>query len=718
MKQVLVKKGQAIVVETPAPAITPQNVMVEVKYSLISTGTEIANIQRSKKSLIQRISTNPENIKKVLQMVQAKGLRGTLGVIKEKTQAETITGYSCSGRVVRVGEEIRDLKVGDLVACAGAGKANHAEYVSVPRNLLVKIPNACSLEDAASVTLGAIALQGVRRADVRIGETVAVIGLGLIGQITAQILRAAGCRVIGIDIDPARVELACSLGMDYGVNPLEEDVERRIYHLSSGIGTDATIITADSKDDTIIQQAMEITRKKGTVVIVGNVGMNLQRHPFYKKEIDLLISCSYGPGRYDHSYEEKGIDYPLPYVRWTENRNMAAYLDLLANKKVDFGALVHARHPLAEAGKAFRSLSEGANRPLAILLCYESKEKIPAPRPSSTVRLHARQVSGRIRVGLVGCGSFAVEMHLPNLQNLGNDYAIRALAGRDGAKVQMIGKRYGAAYTTTDYHEILDDDDIDMVLISTRHNLHARMAIDALRAGKAVFLEKPLATTAEDLDLMKKVMQDSGKSNRLMVGFNRRFSQAAKRAKEIVGGRVNPLIIIYRVNAGYIPLDHWVHTEEGGGRIIGECCHMLDLFRYLVGVPAVSVDVSSITPSRSHISNIDNIAVTLKYEDGSLCTLIYTSLGAKEVEKETVEIFCDNTVLVIHDYNSLEVRGSKQKGWRGTRTDKGHVAELLEFAGYLRGKSDAPIPFTEAVETTELSFLIDKMARSDLDYAC
>lgn len=716
MKQVLIKKGRAVVADTPAPSLLDRNVLVEVRFSLISTGTEVAGLQRSSKSLLQKIKERPENIRKAMELAKKQGVAKMLDTVRMKEGAEMATGYSCAGEVIATGKAVRDLKIGDLVACAGAGKANHAEYVSIPRNLCVKIPEGCSTADASSVTLGAIAMQGVRRADIRVGETVAVIGLGLIGQLTAQIVKAAGCRVIGIDIDPCRIDLALSQGMTLGLNPMSDNVEARALHFSEGNGVDATIITADSTSDAIVQQAMEITRKKGRVVVVGSVGLALQRHPFYRKEIDLLISCSYGPGRYDEMYEENGIDYPYPYVRWTENRNMQSYLRLIAEKQINFDVMVQGRYLLEQAEEAFRALQNSEKRPLAVLLQYLTDTKPHPPTLMPTVTLKALAQSDRIRVGLIGCGSFAVGMHLPNLRDLETEYSIYALAGRDGAKAQTIGKQYGAVYTTTDFRKIVEDPEIDMVLVSTRHNLHAQMTLQALQAGKAVFLEKPLATTEEDFQALRQELLRPGADHRLAVGFNRRFSPAARRARELIANRVNPAIIVYRVNAGYFPPDSWVHTEEGGGRIIGECCHMLDLFRFLIGFPVKSVDVSSITPATANLGSIDNFAATLQYEDGSLATLVYTSLGAKEAAKESVEVFCDSRILTIDDYKGLLIAGSKEKGWAGgVVADKGHREELRLFASHIKGKSTPLIPFDELVETTELSFLIDRMARGIKD---
>ena len=386
-------------------------------------------------------------------------------------------------------------------------------------------------------------------------------------------------------------------------------------------------------------------------------------------------------------------------------------MTLIADKKMDFKSLVQTRYAIDAAHEAFESLKASEKRPLAVLLTYPeqgSSEK----SSSQLVHLNSRPISDRIQVGIIGCGSFAVGMHLPNLKLLKKQYSIHTLSGRDGAKLRNIGKLYDAVKITTDYRRVIEDSDLDMVLVCTRHNLHAQMIREALAAGKAVFVEKPLATTEPDFVGLKSYIEENKDKVKLMVGFNRRFSPAAKRAKEILAKRSNPAIIIYRVNAGYIPLEHWVHTEEGGGRIVGEACHMLDLFRYIIGYKAESVDVSAVNPSTSHVSSRDNVIATAKYTDGSLGNLIYSSLGNKAVEKETIEILCDNKILTIHDFKTLEIKGSREKGWSEKNADKGHVAELVEFDKYIKDLSGPPIPFDEIMETTELSFLIDKMAKN------
>lgn len=717
MKQILISAGQAKVADVPVPQPDHGQVLVRLLYSLISTGTEMAGVKRSKTTLVQKVLADPAKIGKVLKMAKAQGAQKALLKIQSTQKAESATGYSCCGVVAALGDGAHDpnLKVGDRVACAGAGYAHHAEFVAVPRNLVVKVPEKCSSPDAASVTVGAIALQGVRRAEVRIGETVAVIGLGLIGQITAQLVRAAGCRVIGFDIADSRVQTALALGMDVGGNPAEESLEDTVNRWTDQVGADATIITADSADSTIIQQAMLMTRKKGRVVVVGAVGMDLQRKPFYEKEIDLLISCSYGPGRYDKRYEEQGIDYPLPYVRWTENRNMGAYLRLIAEDRVRFAPLVQQTFPIEAADDAFDSLKGGGERPLAVLI--EFPGETPVLTKAGDFRLETTQTlkGGAVGLGVVGCGSFTEAMHLPNIVSLSGSYTLKALAGRDGVKLRRLGRQFNAGYVTTDYRQILDDPDIDVVLIGTRHNLHAKIVEEAIEAGKAVLVEKPLAVSVEELDRLRRICEERDGDVRLMVGFNRRFAPCVQRAAEILHGRVHPLMIVYRVNAGYVPMDHWVHTEEGGGRIIGEACHMLDAFRFLIGRPAAAVDVASIRPQGDGLSPRDNIAATVTYGDGSLATLIYTALGSKEASKETIEIFCDQKILFIDDFKSLTVTGARKAGWHGNRADKGHLAELSAFAAYLEGKAAHPIPLAELFETTALSLTIDRLAMSEND---
>ncbi len=704
MRQVLIRRGQVSVENVPAPLVEDGHILVEVAYSLISAGTEISSVESSGKSLIQRALERPDRVLQVIDHLRKQGIQKTVAKVRGQVAGGSPTGYSCSGIVIQVGRGVNGFQPGDRVACAGAGIANHAEIVLVPTNLAVKVPDGCDLKDAASVTLGAIAMQGVRRADPRLGEIVAVIGLGLLGQLTVQLLKVAGCRVIGLDLDARRVALARKLGADHAFHPAEVELATEIRHLTGDHGVDATIITAASSSDAIVQQAMEITRKKGRVVVVGAVGLGLKRSPFYEKEIDFLISCSYGPGRYDQAYEEKGVDYPYAYVRWTENRNMAEYLRLVAEGRVRLDEILEREYDLAQAPEAYAALQTSSERPLGVLLRYpvHTDEAIASKLETKTV-LRDRPVNGKVRIAVIGAGNFAKSVHLPNLQKLSDLYHLRAIVSSTGTNALATAQQFGADYATTSYEDVLADPDVDAVLICTRHHLHAQQAMAAARAGKAIFLEKPMALNQAELDELATVLQQTGVP--FMVGFNRRFSPAAQRAKEIIADRQNPMMILYRMNAGYLPPDHWTQTEEGGGRIIGEACHIFDLFQYLVDAPMVEVSATAIAPKTEHVLAGDNVSATLRYEDGSVATLFYTALGAPCLSKEYMELYVDGKVLILDDYKRLTVHGIGLKGWESTIQDKGHYRELFIFAHYVHQSSlsDLPIPLRDLIETTIVS---------------
>jgi predicted dehydrogenase/threonine dehydrogenase-like Zn-dependent dehydrogenase len=706
MKQVLIRRGRVTVENIPAPLIEQGHVLVEVAYSLISTGTELSSVQSSGQSLIKKALDQPEKVKKLWDYLRSQGIQKTVAKIKGQIGQAAPLGYSCSGFVIQSGEGISDLKPGDQVACAGAGVANHAEIVLVSRNLIVKVPEGCSLKDASSMTLGAIAMQGVRRADPRLGEIVAVIGLGLLGQITVQLLKAAGCMVIGIDLDARRMSLAKQVGADAAFNPTEKDINNEIRHLTGDHGVDATIITAVSNSNAIVQQAMEITRKKGRVVVVGTVGLGLNRSPFYEKEIDFLISCSYGPGRYDDRYEEKGLDYPYAYVRWTENHNMQEYLRLVAGENVRLGPILEREYELSQAPQAYEELRNASEKPLGVILRYPLiiNESTKTKKLESKVVLRSRTIRGKVKIAVVGAGNFAKAVQLRNLQRLSDFYHLSAIVDIVGVNAKSAAEQFKADYVSTNYEDVLADPDVDAVLICTRHNLHAQQAIQAAKAGKGILLEKPMALNQVELDKLITVLWETGVP--FMMGFNRRFSPAATRAKELTRHRTNPLIVIYRVNAGYIPLDNWVHGEEGGGRIIGEACHMFDLFNYFTEAEVESIDVRAISPKSEHVSSTDNFVATLKCADGSICTLMYTALGANEVGKEYIEIYCDGKTLLIDDFKELRVYGTKGTGWKGPQ-DKGHLLELEEFARLVRGGGPWPISLDELVRATEISFLVN-----------
>lgn len=705
MKQALVKAGAVVVHEVPAPQVSPKNLLVRVWHSCISVGTEVAGVSNSALPLYRRALKQREHAKRVFEIMRDQGVTRTLNRVLGILNAGLPTGYSAAGEVIDVGSEVSAFSVGDLVACAGGGIANHAEFIDVPVNLCAKVPSGVSTELASTVTLGAIALQGVRRANPTLGETIAVIGLGVLGQLTAQLLRVNGCRVIGIDINGERVRLATENGMDFGIDPTANNFVEQVHRVTDGFGADAVIITAASSSSTIVSEAMQACRKKGRVVLVGDVGLDLQRSDFYKKELEFLISCSYGPGRYDATYEEGGQDYPLPWVRWTENRNMEAYLGLLAKRQISIPTLGIVKYSIDEAPQAYEALKSGGQRSLVVILEYPERET----RPAHTISLKPRTATeGKIRVGIVGVGNFAATTHLPNLARLKDRFALHVVLSRTGANARAIAEQFGAAYATTDFDQLLSDDAIDLVIIATRHDLHGSMVLKALHAGKDVFVEKPLTLDPADLDQLRVFYETQTNPPLLMTGYNRRFSPAIKRAREILQDRIAPMIVNYRMNAGYLPPDHWVHSPEGGGRNLGEACHIYDLFNFLTGSTVRAIQAASISPTGKQYFKNDNFVATISYEDGSVCTLTYTALGSKSHPKETMEIFCDGKVLSMIDYKSLTVAGSKLRGWKSLTQQKGHLEELEAAAGSLRNQSEWPISLDEQLEAARVAFEVER----------
>jgi predicted dehydrogenase/threonine dehydrogenase-like Zn-dependent dehydrogenase len=710
VKQVMLKQGQVVVEDIPAPLIESGMVLVQVDHSCISAGTEISGMRNSGAPLWQRALRNPAKIRRVAQLVAEKGLGSTRVLVASKTTSATIgisTGYSAAGTILEIGDDIVDLAPGDRVACAGAQYAHHAEIIAVPRNLVVPVPDTLDLSLASTVTLGAIALQGVRRAQPTLGETFVVIGLGILGQLTAQLLRVNGCRVIGLDLVRARIAMAQQLGMAMGVHPDDGSDIEQVSRLTEGIGADGVIITAATTSDAVISTAFQMCRKKGRVVLVGAVGLNLNREDFYAKEIDFFISTSYGPGRYDRRYEEDGLDYPVGYVRWTENRNMIEYMRLLNENRLKITPLIGQVHPVDNAPLAYSDLESGETRPLIVLLSYplnkEAKNRRVVPNP-----LAQALPSGKIRLAIIGAGDFAREVHLPNLKLLANQYFLHTIVNRNGDKAASAARQFGAAQASTDYQAVLDNPEIDAVLIATRHDHHTSLVMAALKAGKHVFVEKPLALTSDELDeITAFYAMESAKQPVLLTGFNRRFSPYAQRIHELTTSRENPMIISYRMNAGYIPLDHWVHSAEGGGRNRGEACHIYDLFTYLTGSQVFSVEAKTIKPTKHYYSARDNFVVTLTFEDGSLATLLYTALGSRDYPKEYLEIYIDGKVIVMDDYKKLTVTGAKVKGLETSIADKGHKPELEAFAQTIRSGGEWPIPLWQQVQATTIALRVE-----------
>ncbi len=686
MKQVFNSAGTIVVKEVPAPACGDNEVLVQNAFSLISSGTESASLEQGGKGIMGRLAQvkdNPEMVPKALDMMRKEGVGKTWRAVRGKPEESLIPlGYSSSGVVLEVGKDIADISPGDKVACAGAGYAWHAEVIAVPRNLVSKIPAGVEFDEAAFTTLGAISLQGIRRAQVQLGDRVVVMGLGLLGQLTCQILKASGAQVIGLDPLERRVKLAIELIADLALVSGENIVSEVLRH-TDGLGADAVIICAATPSSEPVRQAMQMARKKGRVVVVGAVGMELQRSPFYEKELDFLISCAYGPGRYDTQYEEKGMDYPLEYVRWTENRNMQAFLGLLAQKKVNVRRLVDLTFPIEQAREAYEALGgDPERRPLAVLFQYPSEPQAELRRVVEIAP--SAKVAGKISVAVIGAGSYAKAQLLPELKRIPG-YNIRAIVTRTGRSARALADKYGVQYCSTDYRQALDDKDVDMVVIATRHNLHAPLIVEAAGVGKQIFVEKPVALSYAECREVYEAIDASRVS--LVVGFNRRFSPLAQKAREILAGRKGPLMVSYRVNSAGMARGHWINDPlEGGGAIVGEGCHFFDFLSWLIGAEPKRIYAEKISSGDSSLVDDNNIVCTLSYKDGSVASLVYTTVGHQSFPKERVEIFGDGQAMAITDFKELLVFGGEGKGEKLSLVDKGQHGLLLEYGRLLTGK--------------------------------
>ena len=718
MIQAIIKKGRVFGENVPLPLASEGSVLVKVMYSCISAGTEISMVQATQKSLIKRALEQPTKVRQGLEMIRSEGITRTIEKIKGRLGTGSVIGYSLSGVVMATGHGIKDLNIGDRVACVGAGVANHAEYVDVPKNLIVKIPDEVGFREASTVALGAIAMQGVRRAEIALGEYVVVFGLGNIGQLAVQICKNAGCRVIGIDLDERRLKVGKENGADLILNPDDSDIVKEVTHFTNGYGADKVIFTAGTRSSEPLRKTFQMTRKKGKVVLVGVAGMEIEREDIYPKELDFLISTSYGPGRYDETYEEKGFDYPYAYVRWTENRNMEEYLREIGEGKIRLKNLIENVYPIERVEEAYEELQK-PNRPLLVLLEYDPSlpkdlRTLYQKESKTYVSPSIARKEGVINVALLGAGSFASSVHLPNLERLRDKFKIYAVASKTPHKAKVVANQYHAQYATCNADDLFTDPNVDLIFVATRHNLHGQYVLKALRAGKHVFVEKPLCIRQDELEQIGEFYR-SGPADQgtgrpfLMVGFNRRFSKYSKEAKKYTSKRMNPLLMHYRVNAGYIPLDHWVHGKEGGGRIIGEACHFIDLFTFFTESRVKEIYTSTLTPKTQSLCSDDNAVIVLNYEDGSVATLEYVAAGSKELPKEYIEIHFDEKTIVIDDFKCIKGYGVKIKDIRGKIPEKGHLEELDVLYDFLHGKVDKwPIELWDIFQTTEVTFAIDK----------
>ncbi len=691
MKQIIqdLKNGNTILEEIPVPQVRSGCVLIKTTRTLVSLGTERMLVEFGKANLVDKARQQPDKVKQTLDKLRTDGIMPTLEAVFNKLGQPLPLGYCNVGRVVEVGKGVTEFSVGDRVASNG----NHAEYVCVPKNLVAKIPDNVTDDEAAFTVIGSIGLEGVRLLKPELGETIVVVGLGLIGLITSQLLVANGCRVIGIEFDQAKLDLAASWGV-IPVNPAKGDDQIKVVEsLTGGIGADGVIITASAKDDSVIHNACVMSRKRGRVILVGVIGLNMRRDDFYKKELSFQVSCSYGAGRYDEEYENKGHDYPLPYVRWTEKRNFETILMSIASGKLNVAPLITERVGLEDYLQIYGDMRKRGS--IASIIRFPSEEKIDRVVP---IEGNDFGKSGG-KIGIVGAGNYTSATIVPCLKKCGAKVKYVSSAG--GLTSKVVAKKVGAENATSDSSVIFSDPEVGMVIVATRHNLHSKMVLDALRAGKSVFVEKPLCLNAEELDSIVEAYKVAPAGTTLTVGFNRRFSPFAVKMKSLLGdGQMN---IVATMNAGFIPKEMWVHDMEvGGGRIVGEACHFIDLCSYLAGSRVISVCMNALGENPEE--NTDNASILLKYENGSTAVINYFANGSKSYDKERVEVFSQGRVLVCENWRKLT--GYGVKGFRSMkgRLDKGHNNEFRLLNERLLNGGDSLIPIDSLVNTTKASF--------------
>ena len=703
MKQLFVslKSGEVTVEDVPPPILKDNGVIVENHYSVISGGTENALLQLAGSSYIGKARKKPDLFKKVVDKARKEGPLAAYQQAMGRLNKPEPLGYSCSGVVSKVSEGL-PFKIGDRVACGGAGYANHADVVFVPKNLCVKVPDNVSLKEAAFATIGSIAMQGVRNADVRLGENVAVVGLGLIGQLTVQILKASGCRVFGVDVDENKIKLAKELGMEGGALRSTSNIEEQMTSFTRGHGFDSVIITAATTSNDPLEFAGNIARHKAKVVLVGVVGMEIPRDIYYPKELEFIVSCSYGPGRYDHEYEEFGHDYPIGYVRWTENRNMGAFIELLSQKKICLDMIVSHSFKVDDAPKAYQMIKgEIKESYLGIVLNYDKEKKLI---DKIQIKQDGKSIKkdGAINIGMIGAGQFATSVLLQALKKV-DGVNLVGLSAASGLSSKSAAENFGFEYCTTDYKKVLLDEKIDAVIIATRNSLHASLTVEALENDKHVFVEKPLAINKKELgdivDAHKKYPKQI-----IQVGFNRRYAPMTKKIKEFFKDRKEPMILFYRVNAEHIPKDHWVYDDkEGRSRFITELCHFVDFCRYVVGSEIVDsnyykIDSDSIPEKETK----ENISLSMKFKDGSIATVIYNTIGDPSFSKEYAEIYSENSFVKLTDFKELVMsrNGKVKKSKHVLKTEKGHKQELEDFVYNIKNGKNYLNEFLEVTEIT------------------
>ena len=701
------KTGELGIFEVPPPALNENGILVATTASLVSAGTEKMIVDIAKKSLLGKAKARPDLVKQVVQKMKQEGVKNTLEKVFTKLDTPIPLGYSCAGTVIDVGRNVSGISLGDRVACGGAGYASHSEINYIPQNLFVKIPDEVDDIDASFVTVGSIALQGVRQAEPSLGERIVVIGLGLLGQITVQLLKANGCKVLGTDLDQDKLVLARKLGANEAVTLT--DLHEATAQFSDGRGVDKVIIPASTSSNQPVNDAGEIVRLRGRIVIVGVVGMDIPRNAYYKKELDIRLSMAYGAGRYDPQYEEKGVDYPFSYVRWTEQRNFEAFLGLVAEGKVTPKALVTHQFDFKNSLQAY-DLLEGKiqEKYLGIVLQYSVDRGKRDKEQGKSIQLKTANLSSNtIRYGLIGAGNFAKSVILPSLQKVGG-YEPFAVCTATGISAQATGKKYGFCSITTDAEELFANENINTVIITTRHNTHAEYVIKALTAGKHVFVEKPLCITPDELEKIEETytnLASNGRPPILAVGFNRRFSPLVVKMKEVL--KDSPMSLTYRVNGGTIPREVWIQDPEiGGGRIVGEVCHFVDTCSFLTGSQPVSVFAASVRKPDQSVPDEDNVSITITYANGSTASINFFAYGNRQMPKEYMEAFSGNTAMQMNDFRELVIfSGNKKERIKSANQDKGFASEFTGFREGIKA-GHSVIDFPSIVLTTKVTFKV------------
>jgi|SRR5579872_1145442 len=713
MKQILqnARNGEIEVKDVPVPLAAKGCVLVKVAASLVSAGTERASAEFASKNLIQKAQARPDLVRDVLSKIRRDGFWSAVSAVRTRLDQPSVLGYSCAGTVVEVGEGVSDIRAGDRVACGGTGFAVHADFVCVPRMLVARIESsAVDFESAAFTTVGAIAMHAVRTAEATLGEVVAVIGLGLLGQLSVQTLRAAGCAVIGLDLVQERAALAVSMGATAATTS-EEEFRDLCFRHTYGYGADSVLIAAETPSSAPVNLASQVARDRGVVVAVGAVGMELERRRYYEKELDFRVSRSYGPGRYDSTYEQKGIDYPIGHVRWTETRNMAAFLQLLADEELDVKPLITHRYGIENAASAYELIAGRTRQAyLGVVIQYPADQQMDLRRLELVEHRADSSSASPVRIGLLGAGNFARGVLIPAMRQCRTELV--GICSANGISAQAAAKKFGFVSCTTDAEQIFSDDSINTVVIATRHNLHAVQVIRALEAGKHVFCEKPLCLTEDELDAIQ-IAYANATSCRLMVGFNRRFAPMIQQARKFLAQADSPFTMHYRVNAGPVPADHWVNDpEQGGGRILGEMCHFVDLLSFICGSSPVAVRAKGSSSSAGQ-----DVTATIEFANGSTGTITYVCNGDRAFSKERIEVFRGGAVAALDDFRSLDlVRQGKKKTFHSRlRQDKGHKSEWRAFTDCIKSGGQAPIAFEEIVASTLSTIRIAESLRSGVE---